>query len=141
MPELDDDIQAELKNLLAEIADMDRHRVKGYVKAGEHEKVVAGRDEELVRAVTSTVEVMTQAIVEALSKPRQIERDPETNRIVGSRHPAPVMVAPPAVDEAASPAVKALYASLLRLGYAVSSVVNRPKRVGQDENGRPFIIQ
>ncbi len=149
-----DDIDSDVQRILDEIGVIDEIRTnvskdkRTHVGMREHRKTVQdaieAREAEMIAAIDRAVDAMTQSITQAMATPRVIVRDPETNRIEGSVTAEPVDIRPGANPEQlanASPAVRELYASMLRLGQVVAEVIGRPKQIGRDQDGRPFLIK
>lgn len=149
-----DDIDSDVQRILDEIGVIDEIRTnvskdkRTHVGMYEHRKTVQdaieAREAEMIAAIDRAIDAMTQSITKAMATPRVIVRDPETNRIEGSVPAEPIDVQPgtdPAQLASASRAVRELYASLLRLGQVVAEVIGRPKQIGRDQDGRPFLIK
>lgn len=151
---LGDDFDEDIQSILDEIGAVDDIRTnvskenRTHIGMYEHRNVLQNaietREAEMIAAIDRAVDAMTQSITQAMATPRVIVRDPETNRIEGSVTAEPVDIRPGADPEQlanASPAVRELYASMLRLGQVVAEVIGRPKQIGRDQDGRPFLIK
>ena len=143
------DVEGDLAKLMSELDVLEqRDGRRTHVSVGEHRnairEAIEARDAEMIAAINQTINAMTQSIMRAIATPREIVRDPLTNRVDGSRPAVPVSVdhgADPAQLANASPSVRALYSSLMRLAETVAGALGRPKRVVRDADGRPHHIE
>ena len=154
MDALGDDVDGDIQRLLDEIGAVDDFRVKNpqekrtHIRVHEHHKAlqdtIEAHDAQLVAVIDRAIDAMTQSILRAVETPKHIVRDPETNRVLGSRPAAAVSVThgvdPTQLSGASRPA-QALYQSLTRLGQTVADALARPKRIVRDADGRPQHIE